>query len=379
MRVVVAPDSFKGSLTAVEAAAAMAAGVRDALPQAEVALVPMADGGEGTVVTLVAGTGGRLETLMVTGPLGYPVPAHFGLLGGGETAVIEMAAASGLLLVPPAERNPLVTTTYGTGELIRAALDLGCRRILVGIGGSATTDGGVGMLQALGGAVLTAAGAAVGYGGGALAAAARIDLSCLDPRLEKTQLLVACDVDNPLTGPRGAAAVYGPQKGATPAMVAELDRNLTHLADLVGGDFASVPGAGAAGGLGFGLMAFLGARLVPGVQVVMDVLCLDDRLAGASVVLTGEGRTDAQTLAGKVPLGVAQRAGRQGIPAVVISGSLGEGAERLSQHGVVALFAAAPAAMPLAEAMARAGELLRQATAEALREVLRAQSKSRQN
>ncbi len=379
MRVVVAPDSFKGSLTAVEAAAAMAAGVRDALPQAEVALVPMADGGEGTVATLVAGTGGRLETRTVTGPLGYPVPAQFGLLGGGETAVIEMAAASGLLLVPPAERNPLVTTTCGTGELIRAALDLGCRRILVGIGGSATTDGGVGMLQALGGAVLTAAGAAVGYGGGALGAAARIDLSRLDPRLQQTQLLAACDVDNPLTGPRGAAAVYGPQKGATPAMVAELDRNLTHLAGLLGGDLAGVPGAGAAGGLGFGLMAFLGARLVPGVQVVMDVLCLDDRLAGASLVLTGEGRTDAQTLAGKVPLGVAQRAGRQGVPAVVISGSLGEGAERLSQHGVVALFAAAPAAMPLAEAMARAGELLRQATAEALREVLRAQSKSRQN
>lgn len=371
MRVVVAPDSFKGSLSAVEAAEALARGVRAAIPEAEVVEVPMADGGEGTVATLVAGTGGRLETRTVTGPLGRPVEAPFGLLGDGETAVIEMAAASGLLLVPAAERNPLVTTTFGTGELIRAALDLGCRRLLVGIGGSATNDGGVGMLQALGGRVMTKGGRDVGPGGGALADLDRVDLSGLDPRLQTLDLQVACDVDNPLYGPRGASAVYGPQKGATPEMVARLDRNLRHLADLVrrdlGRDVAQVPGAGAAGGLGYGMLAFLGARLAPGVQVVMDTLRLDDILPGASLVITGEGRTDGQTLSGKVPMGVAGRAARHGVPAVVISGAVAPDADVLHQHNVAALLSITPGPLSLDESIAQAGTLLARAAEEAMR------------
>ncbi|MGE5589182.1 MAG: glycerate kinase [Bacillota bacterium] len=374
MRVVVAPDSFKGSLSAVEAAEAMAGGVRAAVPEAEVVAVPMADGGEGTVAAMVAGTGGRLVTRTVTGPLGRPVEAQFGLLGDGETAVIEMAAASGLLLAPPAERDPLITTTFGTGELIRAALDMGCRRLLVGIGGSATNDGGVGMLQALGGRVLTRDGRDVGPGGGALAEADRIDISGLDPRLRALDLQVACDVDNPLCGHRGASAVYGPQKGATPEMVDELDRNLGHLADLVrrdlGRDVAETPGAGAAGGLGFGMLAFLDARLAPGVQVVMDTLRLDEVLAGASLVITGEGRTDGQTLAGKVPMGVAGRASRHGVPAVVISGAVAPGAEALHQHNVAALLSIAPGPLSLEEAIAQAGALLARAAEEAMRLVI---------
>jgi len=371
MRIVVAPDSFKGSLTAVEAAEALARGVRAAVPEAEVVQVPMADGGEGTVATLVAGTGGRLVTRTVTGPLGRPVEAQFGLLGDGETAVIEMAAASGLLLVPPAERNPLVTSTFGTGELIRAALDLGSRRLLVGIGGSATNDGGVGMLQALGGRVLTGDGRDVGPGGGALAEAERIDLSGLDPRLQSVDLLVACDVDNPLCGSRGASAVYGPQKGATPEMVARLDDNLRHLANLVqrdlGRDAAEMPGAGAAGGLGFGMLAYLGARLAPGVQVVMDTVRLDEKLQGATLVITGEGRTDGQTLAGKVPMGVAGRAARLGIPAVVVSGAVAPGAEALHAYNVAALVSIVPGPLSLDEAMAQAGALLKRAAEEVMR------------
>jgi len=371
MRIVVAPDSFKGSLTAVEAAEALARGVWAAVPEAEVVQVPMADGGEGTVATLVAGTGGRLVTRTVTGPLGRPVEAQFGLLGDGETAVIEMAAASGLLLVPPAERNPLVTSTFGTGELIRAALDLGSRRLLVGIGGSATNDGGVGMLQALGGRVLTGDGRDVGPGGGALAEAERIDLSGLDPRLQSVDLLVACDVDNPLCGSRGASAVYGPQKGATPEMVARLDDNLRHLANLVqrdlGRDAAEMPGAGAAGGLGFGMLAYLGARLAPGVQVVMDTVRLDEKLQGATLVITGEGRTDGQTLAGKVPMGVAGRAARLGIPAVVVSGAVAPGAEALHAYNVAALVSIVPGPLSLDEAMAQAGALLKRAAEEVMR------------
>jgi len=371
MRIVVAPDSFKGSLTAVEAAEALARGVRAAVPEAEVVQVPMADGGEGTVATLVAGTGGRLVTRTVTGPLGRPVEAQFGLLGDGETAVIEMAAASGLLLVPPAERNPLVTSTFGTGELIRAALDLGSRRLLLGIGGSATNDGGVGMLQALGGRVLTGDGRDVGPGGGALAEAERIDLSGLDPRLQSVDLLVACDVDNPLCGSRGASAVYGPQKGATPEMVARLDDNLRHLANLVqrdlGRDAAEMPGAGAAGGLGFGMLAYLGARLAPGVQVVMDTVRLDEKLQGATLVITGEGRTDGQTLAGKVPMGVAGRAARLGIPAVVVSGAVAPGAEALHAYNVAALVSIVPGPLSLDEAMAQAGALLKRAAEEVMR------------
>lgn len=371
MRLLMAPDSFKGSLRAAEAAAAMARGARKVFPEAEVIPVPMADGGEGTLDALVAGTGGRILKRTVTGPLGRPVEARLGLLGDGQTAVIEMACASGLLLVPQAERNPLCTTTYGTGELMRAALEMGASRILVGIGGSATNDGGAGMIQALGGRLLEADGTPVGPGGGALSALERIDLSDLDPRLQKVELLIACDVDNPLCGPRGASAVYGPQKGATPEIVAVLDQALSHLADVaardLGRDLRLAPGAGAAGGLGFGLMAFLGARLRPGIEVVMDAVEFDRLLAGGTLVVTGEGRTDGQTLAGKVPMGVARRAAAHGVPAILISGAVTEDAVVLLDQNIHALMSIAPGPIALDEAMANAGHLLEQATMQAMR------------
>lgn len=349
----------------------MARGVRQAFPDAEVIQVPMADGGEGTLDALVAGTGGRIVNRTVTGPLGMPVEARFGLLGDGRTAALEMASASGLLLVPQGQRNPLVTTTYGTGELMKAALELGVTRLVVGIGGSATNDGGAGLIQALGGRLLKADGTPVGPGGGALLELDRIDLSGLDPQLKQVELLIACDVDNPLCGPRGAAAVYGPQKGASPEMVALLDQALGHLADVtardVGIDVRMDPGAGAAGGLGFGLMGFLGARLRPGIEVVIDAVGFDDLLEGAVLVVTGEGRTDGQTLAGKVPLGVARRAAAHGVPAILVSGAVTEDALTLADHNIGALLSIAPGPISLDEAMANAAGLLERATAQALR------------
>jgi glycerate kinase len=349
----------------------MAQGARAVFPKAEVVAVPMADGGEGTLDALVAGTGGRIITQSVTGPLGRPVGARFGLLGDGETAAIEMAAASGLLLVPRDQKNPLVTTTYGTGELIKAALALGVKRIVCGIGGSATNDGGAGMIMALGARLLKADGTSIGFGGGALTDLDRIDMSGLDPRLGQVELMIACDVDNPLCGPRGASAVYGPQKGATPELVEYLDGALGHLADVmardVGRDVRNFPGAGAAGGLGAGLMGFLGARLRPGIEVVMEALRIDDLLAGATLVVTGEGRTDGQTLAGKVPMGVARRAATHGVPAIVVSGAVTPDADALLEHNIASLISICDGPMNLDEAMAHAAELLERATARALR------------
>jgi glycerate 2-kinase len=371
MRIVVAPDSFKGSLSAAEAGAAMARGVRTAFPAADVVEVPMADGGEGTVDALVAGTGGHVVTRTVTGPLGTPVEARFGLLGDGETVAIEMAAASGLLLVPSDRRDPRITTTYGTGQLIRAALDLGVKRIVCGIGGSATNDGGAGMITALGARLIKADGSAIGFGGSALLELDRIDVSGLDPRLQHVELLIACDVDNPLCGSRGASAIYGPQKGATPEMVALLDGALGHMADVMardlGRDTRNTPGAGAAGGLGNGFLGFLGARLLPGIEVVMEAVRLDDLLRGTTLVVTGEGRTDGQTLAGKVPMGVARRAALQGIPAIVVSGGVTPDADALLAHNIASLVSICDGPITLDEAMAHAAELLERATARALR------------
>ncbi|HWI51578.1 MAG TPA: glycerate kinase [Symbiobacteriaceae bacterium] len=371
MRILIAPDSFKGSLSAAEAASAMARGALAAFPGADLVQVPMADGGEGTVDALVAGTGGQIIKHTVTGPLGNPVEARFGLLGDGVTAAIEMAAASGILLVPKEQRNPLVTTTYGTGELIRAALDRGVKRIVCGIGGSATNDGGAGMIMALGAMLLKADGTSISFGGGALAELDRIDLSGLDPRLQQVELLVACDVDNPLCGPRGASAIYGPQKGATPEMVQTLDGNLGHLAGIMardlGADVLEIPGAGAAGGLGGGLVGFLGARLRPGIEVVMEAVRIDELLAGTTLVVTGEGRTDGQTLAGKVPMGVARRAANHGVPAIVVSGAVTPDADALLAHNIASLVSICDGPMTLDEAMAHAAELLERATARALR------------
>ncbi|MGB3932729.1 MAG: glycerate kinase [bacterium] len=363
MRIIIAPDSFKGSLTAAEVAASIERGVKRVLPQAETIPVPLADGGEGTVDALVSATGGRLVTKEVTGPLGERVKVSYGLLGDGETAVIEMAAASGLPLVPLEKRNPMLTTTYGTGELILAALDEGCRRIIIGIGGSATNDGGAGMAQALGVKLLDEEGLDIPYGAAGLARLDRIDISSLDRRLAQVEVLVACDVDNPLTGPRGAARVYGPQKGADPQMVEELDQILERFAAIIlrdlGKDVKDIPGAGAAGGLGAGLMAFLNGRLAPGVELVLAAVKLEERIQkGADLVITGEGAINEQTVYGKTPIGVAKLAKRYHLPVIAIAGSIEPGAEAVFGAGIDAVVAIPPGPMTLAEAMEGAGKLV---------------------
>ncbi|WP_445613294.1 glycerate kinase [Geobacillus sp. YF-1] len=358
MKIVIAPDSFKESLSALEVAEAVERGFRAVFPEADYVKVPMADGGEGTVQSLVDATNGRLINVEVTGPLGDPVPAFFGLLGDGKTAVIEMAAASGLHLVPRHRRNPLLTTTRGTGELLRAALDAGATRLVIGIGGSATNDGGAGMVQALGGRLLDRDGRDIGPGGGALADLYAIDLSGLDPRLEHVCIEVACDVENPLTGPNGASVIFGPQKGATPDMVAVLDRNLAHYADVVerelGRRVGDIPGAGAAGGLGAGLLAFLKARLRRGVDIVIEAVQLAERVKDADLVITGEGRIDGQTVFGKTPIGVAKTAKRFGVPVIGIAGSLGEDSHVVLDHGIDALFTIVPGVVPLDKALEQA-------------------------
>jgi len=371
MRVLIAPDSFKGSLSALAVAQAMERGVLEVFPGAEVFKVPIADGGEGTVEALVAATSGTLRRQWVQGPLREPVEASWGILGDGQTAVIEMAAASGLPLVPRDRRDPRHTTTLGTGELVKAALDAGLTRLIIGIGGSATNDGGTGMARALGARFLDADGKELPPGGGALARLARIDLAGLDPRLRAADLLVACDVDNPLTGPRGASAIYGPQKGATPAMVAELDAALAHFAAIAaqatGRDIAGLPGAGAAGGLGAGLLFFTPARLQPGVQIVLEATGFAALARTADLVLTGEGRTDAQTAMGKAPVGVAAMAKTWGVPVVCLSGGLAEGADDVLALGIDALMSIVPQAMALEDCMARGAELTQAAAARACR------------
>jgi glycerate kinase len=371
MRIVVAPDSFKGSLGALGVAGAMERGIRAVFPDAEVVKVPVADGGEGTVEALVEATRGSLRARHVRGPLGDVVEARWGVLGDGRTGVVEMAAASGLTLVPRDRRDPRVTTTFGTGELVRAALEDGLSRLIVGIGGSATNDGGTGMARALGIRFLDGGGRDLPEGGAALARLARIDLSGRDLRLDGAELLVACDVDNPLTGPLGASAVYGPQKGATPEMVRELDAALEHYAGVAraatGRDVASRPGAGAAGGLGAGLLYFTPARLRPGVEIVLEATGFDALVRGADLVLTGEGRTDAQTAMGKAPVGVAAAARRHGVPVVCLSGGLGPGADDVLALGVDAVASAVPGPMALEEAMARGPELVEEAAVRACR------------
>ncbi len=370
-KVVIAPDSFKGSLTARQVCEAAEEGLRRVWPEAEVVSVPMADGGEGTVQSLVDATSGRIVSIDVTGPLGEPVAAFLGVLGDGVTAVIEMAAASGLPLVPQGLRNPALATTRGTGELIRGALDIGCRKFIIGIGGSATNDGGAGMAQALGVRLLDASGAEIGPGGAELARLARIDVSGLDPRASLSEFVVACDVDNPLTGPRGASAVYGPQKGATLEMVKTLDDALKNLASVVGRDLGvdvdGIPGAGAAGGLGAGLVAFLGASLKRGVDIVVEAVGLREQMKGASLVITGEGRTDFQTLFGKTPMGVANVAKALGIPVVIISGAIADDARGLYAHGIDALMSIAKGPCTIDEAIANAAPLMADAAETAAR------------
>lgn len=362
MKVLICPASFKGSLSAREASLAMERGVLRAWPGVETVRIPVADGGEGLVDALVEATRGRTVKLTVTGPLGEPVSSFFGILGDGVTAVVEMAAAAGLPQVPPERRDPRFTTTYGVGELIRAALDEGCRRVIIGLGGSATHDGGAGMAQALGARLLDGEGRDLAPGGAALTRLARIEMSGMDGRVRQTEFVAASDVTNPLTGPLGAAAVYGPQKGATPAMIPVLDAALGRfgrvLEAAVGRNLAELPGAGAAGGLGAGTMGFLGARLTPGIDMVIEATGLRGQMADAGLALVGEGRLDDQTAMGKAPAGVARLAQKLGVPVLAVGGSLAPGSEALYDIGVVGMSATAPGPISLPEAMARADELL---------------------
>ncbi len=354
MKIIIAPDSYKESLTAMQVAAAIEAGFKQVMPKAKFHKLPMADGGEGTVQSLVDASGGSINNCSVSGPLGQPVEAFYGLMGDGQTAVIEMAAASGLHLVTPEQRNPLLTSTYGTGELIKAALDKGVKHIIVGIGGSATNDGGIGMAQALGIKMLDSQGQELSYGGGSLDKLSSIDMSGLDPRLAQVTLEVACDVNNPLCGPKGASYIFGPQKGATAEMVELLDKNLAHYADIIkeqlGRDIKDRPGAGAAGGMGAALLGLLDAELRPGIEIVMDAVNLREVIADADLVITGEGRIDSQTIHGKTPIGVARAAKEHNIPVIGIAGSLSTDCGVVHEHGLDSVFSAVPGAVSLEQA-----------------------------
>ncbi|HCT7983698.1 TPA: glycerate kinase [Serratia liquefaciens] len=361
-KVVIAPDSFKESLSALEVAEAIERGFRQIFPQVQYVKLPMADGGEGTVDSMVAATGGEIVTVAVTGPLGQPVQAFYGLLGEGETAVIEMAAASGLHLAPKAQRDPRMTTSYGTGELILAALERGVKTIILGIGGSATNDGGAGMMQALGARLLDENRQALPPGGAALAQLAYIDLSGVDPRLQQVNITAACDVDNPLCGANGASAVFGLQKGATPEMVTQLDAALRHYGTLLeqatGREVINAPGAGAAGGMGAALLGMLNARLRPGIEIVIETLQLEEALRDADLVITGEGRLDSQSIHGKTPIGVARVAKRFGLPVIGIAGSLSKDYQVVHQHGIDAAFSVLDRVVSLEEALAEAADNL---------------------
>ncbi len=371
MNIIVAPDSFKGSLTAAQAADAIVQGVRDVLPEAEIVSIPLADGGEGTVEALVLASRGRLVHQKATGPLGEQVEATFGVLGDDVTGVVEMAAAAGLPLVPPEKRNPLLTTTYGVGELMLGALEEGCKRLIVGLGGSATSDGGAGMAQALGVKLLAADGSELKRGAAALMSLEHIDMAERDPRVGSAKIYAASDVTNPLCGPQGAAAVYGPQKGANERTVAMLDKALAKLAQVmeqdVGVEVRELAGAGAAGGLGAGLVAFCGAEIRPGANLVLEMLDFEGYLESADLVLTGEGKVDSQVEFGKAIGGLGLLAGKRGVPVIAFTGNLEEEPERLAERGVGGVVPISTGPMEEQQAMERAGELLQAAAERTMR------------
>ncbi|EAR55604.1 putative glycerate kinase [Photobacterium sp. SKA34] len=358
MKIVIAPDSYKESLTAMEVATAIENGFRQVLPNAEYIKLPMADGGEGTVQSMVDASSGRIIECTVTGPLGEQVSSFFGLMGDNKTAIIEMAAASGLYLVSSEQRNPMMTTSFGTGELIIAALDKGVEHIIIGIGGSATNDGGAGMAQALGVRLLDENNNHICFGGGALDRLHHIDISNIDPRLTKVKLDVACDVDNPLCGEKGASRIFGPQKGATPEMVDQLDNNLAYYAKIIkrdlGIDIKNRAGAGAAGGMGAALLGLFNAQLRSGIEIVMDAVNLADVLKDADLVITGEGRIDSQTIHGKTPIGVARTAKRFNKIVIGIAGCLSYDCDVVYDHGIDAVFSVVPRSVSLAEALVEA-------------------------
>jgi len=367
MKIVIAPDSFKESLTSLEVASEIEAGLKRVWPDATYVKVPMADGGEGTVRSLVDATGGEIVQVEVSGPLGAKVLASYGLLGDGKTAVIEMAEASGLPLVPRDQRDPMRASTYGTGELIADAIARGVDEIILGIGGSATNDGGAGLAQALGIRFLNFGGALIGdrIAGGDLDQVQAVDMSAVNPGLASVRISVACDVTNPLCGEKGASRVYGPQKGATPEMVERLDKNLEHFARVIkrsiGADVADRPGAGAGGGIGAGLMAFTNAELKRGIELVVAATRLEDQMQGATLAVTGEGRVDFQTAFGKTPSGVAAAARKHGVPVVAIGGGLSEDANGVFAHGIDGLEAATANPMSLETALAHARRNLQDA------------------
>lgn len=353
-KIIIASDSFKGSLTSLQVGQAVAHAIAETKPEQKYEIIPVADGGEGTVEALVSGMGGKFVEAEVTGPLGEPVKAKYGLCG--DTAVIEMAAASGLPLVPEKMRNPWLTTSYGTGELIREALIRGCRKFLIGIGGSATNDAGTGMLRALGFKFLDENEKEVGDGGGETGRIRTIDRRWVIPQLKDACFTIACDVTNPLTGTKGASKIFGPQKGADTKMMEKLDASLSSFAQIttstIGEDFSMIPGAGAAGGLGFAFMAFLKAKLIPGIEMVLNAVDFDNKLKEASLVITGEGRLDKQTCMGKTPYGVLRHAKKMGVPVIAISGSIEPDAvDNLMKAGFNAVFPIVSGPIKLSEAL----------------------------
>lgn len=362
MKIVIAPDSFKECISAKEACIAIQKGFEKIFEEGEYILVPMADGGEGTTEALVDSTDGAIYKVETTNPIGEKRISKFGILGDGKTAIIEMAQASGLELISKEKRNPMVTTTYGTGELIKSALDKNIETILIGIGGSATNDGGAGMIQALGGKLLDKDGKEIGFGGGELSKLHKIDLSNLDERLKKVKIIVACDVDNPLTGERGTSYIFGKQKGGTPEMLKILDNNLKHFAKIIkkdlGVDVETISGSGAAGGLGGGLMGFLSAELKKGIDIVIEYSKLEEKIQGADLVITGEGSIDSQTRFGKTPYGVAKVAKKYNIPVIALAGNIGKDVDILYDYGFNAIFPILPRVETLEEALLQGKENL---------------------
>lgn len=373
MKIVIAPQEFKESLSGIEIARAMQEGVKRVWQDADTVLVPVADGGDGTLQSLVDASNGKVMVAEVEDPLGRSIKAEWGALGNGKTAVIEMARSSGLALLSPEERDPVATSTYGVGQLMLVVLDAGFKHLIIGIGGSATNDGGAGMAQALGVRFLDSDGSELARGGGALSNLAKIDISDIDPRIAGTSIDVACDVNNPLCGATGASAIFGPQKGADVETVDLLDVALHRYGERISVDLdkdvMDVAGAGAAGGLGAGLMAFTNARLRLGADIVIDALDVAAKLDGASMVIVGEGQTDRSTVFNKAPVAVAQRAKAMGIPVIAISGSLGDGYKETLDYGIDALFSIENCPMTLAEAVSGTASLVADATEQACRAV----------
>ena len=373
MKILIAPDSFKGTLTASEVCNSIEKGIKNFIPHAKTFKLPLSDGGEGFIETMVSSTGGIIEKVLVKDPIGRQIEASFGILGDKKTAVIEMAAASGITLLDNIEKNPLKTSTYGTGQLIKSAMDKNISKIIMGIGGSATVDGGVGMAMALGIQFLDKSGKSIGFGGGALEKIYTIDTTHIDPRVKRIQIEVACDVSNPLTGESGAAAVFGPQKGASPLMVKKLDHNLTILAlklkEQLNKNIEFLPGSGAAGGLGAGLLAFTNSILKSGIELVLQYTNFDIHVRNADLVITGEGKVDDQTLQGKVPMGVAELAALSNCPVVVIAGKLEGNIHKFHTHNIHALFSIISDTIQEKELYARTPELLEKCAEQIIRTI----------